>query len=69
MCYGFSMAQRLRKHPQRDQSRAVAYLRVSTEDQALGPEAQRAAIEAWAARQGVQVLSWHLDQGVGGGCV
>ena len=60
------MAQRLRKHPQRDQSRAVAYLRVSTEDQALGPEAQRAAIEAWAARQWVQVLSWHLDQGVGG---
>lgn len=46
--------------------RAVAYLRVSTEDQALGPEAQRAAIEGWAARQGVQVLSWHLDQGVGG---
>ena len=44
----------------------MAYLRVSTEDQALGPEAQRAAIEGWAERQGVQVLSWHLDQGVGG---
>ena len=60
------MAQRRRRHPQKDQVRAVAYLRVSTEDQALGPEAQRAAIEGWAARQGVQVLSWHLDQGVGG---
>ena len=46
--------------------RAVAYLRVSTEDQALGPEAQRAAIEGWAAGQGVQVLSWRLDQGVSG---
>ena len=60
------MAQRRRKLPQKDQTRAVAYLRVSTEDQALGPEAQRAAIEGWAERQGVQVLSWHLDQGVGG---
>ena len=44
----------------------MAYLRVSTEDQALGPEAQRVAIETWASRQGVRVLSWHLDQGVGG---
>ena len=44
----------------------MAYLRVSTEDQALGPEAQRAAIESWAARQRVQVLSFHLDQGVSG---
>jgi DNA invertase Pin-like site-specific DNA recombinase len=47
--------------------RAVAYLRVSTEDQRLGPEAQRAAIEAWAAREGVTVVSWHLDAGVSGG--
>ena len=60
------MPQRRRKHQQKDQARAVAYLRVSTEDQALGPEAQRAAIEGWAARQGVRVLSWHIDQGVGG---
>jgi DNA invertase Pin-like site-specific DNA recombinase len=48
-------------------SLAVAYIRVSTEDQNLGPEAQRAAIEAWAARQGVQVTSWHVDKGVSGG--
>lgn len=54
------------KRPSLDSSKAVAYLRVSTEDQALGPEAQRAAIEAWAARQGVQVAAWHLDQGVSG---
>lgn len=46
---------------------AIAYLRVSTEDQTLGPEAQRAAIEAWAARAGAVVASWHLDQGVSGG--
>ncbi len=46
---------------------AVAYIRVSTEEQTLGPEAQRAAIESWAARQGVQVTSWHVDKGVSGG--
>jgi DNA invertase Pin-like site-specific DNA recombinase len=47
---------------------AIAYLRVSTEDQKLGPEAQRAAVEAWAAREGVSVASWHIDAGVSGGC-
>jgi len=45
---------------------AVAYLRVSTEEQSLGPEAQRAQIEAWASREGVQIRSWCLDQGVSG---
>ena len=39
----------------------VAYLRVSTREQTLGPEAQRATIEAWAARSNVVVLSWHTD--------
>src|SRR5580658_8137960 len=43
---------------------AVAYLRASKDEQKLGPEAQRAAIEAWAAREGVQVAAWHVDQGV-----
>lgn len=45
---------------------AVGYIRVSTEEQHLGPEAQRAAIVAWAAREGVSVLSWHTDAGVSG---
>lgn len=57
---------RRRNSPLQDRSRAVAYLRVSTEDQALGPEAQRASIEAWATRCGASVVSWHLDQGVSG---
>lgn len=43
---------------------AVAYIRVSTEDQKLGPEAQRATIEAWAAREGVHVAAWCVDHGV-----
>jgi DNA invertase Pin-like site-specific DNA recombinase len=43
---------------------AVAYIRVSKDDQKLGPEAQRSAVEAWAARESVQVAAWHVDQGV-----
>ena len=41
---------------------AVAYLRVSTEEQTLGPEAQRAAIERWAVGRGVRILAWHEDR-------
>jgi DNA invertase Pin-like site-specific DNA recombinase len=45
---------------------AVAYLRVSTAEQHLGPEAQRASIDAWARARGVEVVAWHQDQGVSG---
>lgn len=45
---------------------AIAYIRVSTEDQRLGPEAQKAQIEAYAAREGVRILAWHSDLGVSG---
>jgi DNA invertase Pin-like site-specific DNA recombinase len=41
---------------------AVAIVRVSTDDQNLGPEAQRASILAWAERSGVSVVSWHEDR-------
>jgi DNA invertase Pin-like site-specific DNA recombinase len=43
---------------------AVAYIRASRDEQRLGPEAQRTSIEAWAAREGVSVVAWHVDQGV-----
>lgn len=49
-----------------DPQRAVAYIRVSKEEQHIGPQAQRDAIEAWAAREGVDVVGWHLDQGFTG---
>jgi DNA invertase Pin-like site-specific DNA recombinase len=39
-----------------DPKQAVAYLRVSTDEQRLGPEAQRATVEAWAVREGVTAL-------------
>ncbi len=56
-----------RKKAAGDPSRAVAYLRVSTAEQELGPEAQRASIERWAGTAGVTIASWHIDQGVSGG--
>ena len=46
---------------------AVAYLRVSTEDQRLGPEAQRHDCELWARQHGVGIIETFVDQGVSGG--
>ncbi|MDI6102246.1 recombinase family protein [Actinoplanes sp. NEAU-A12] len=51
------------------QNTAVAYLRVSTEEQAesgAGIAAQRAAIEAEAARRGWVIVGWHTDAGASG---
>lgn len=50
--------------PVRDASVAVAYIRTSSAEQgkAYGPAAQRAAIDAWAAREGVRVAEvFHED--------
>ena len=52
--------------PSTDSRTAVAYLRVSTDEQHLGPEAQRAAIGVWAARNGVEIVAWYEDRGVSG---
>lgn len=56
-----------RKARRGDSKMAVAYVRVSTDDQRLGQDAQRASIEAWARREGVVIVAWHCDQGVSGG--
>ena len=45
----------------------MAYLRVSTDEQTLGMEAQRSAITTWAQRQGATVVRWCEDMGVSGG--
>lgn len=47
---------------------AVAYLRCSTtkERQALGVEAQRHAIETWAARESITIAEWHIEEVSGG---
>jgi DNA invertase Pin-like site-specific DNA recombinase len=57
-----------RRRPLGDPRLAVAYLRASTTDQRLSPEAQRATILDWGRRERVEVASWHVDQGVSGGC-
>lgn len=48
---------------------AIAYVRVSTDEQAAsgaGLEAQRASIEAEAARRGWTIVGWHADEGISG---
>ena len=50
-----------------NESIAVAYIRVSTDDQALGPEAHRAAIARWASNSNVVVVDERVDLGVSGG--
>lgn len=47
-------------------SKAVAYLRASTDEQHLSPEAQRSAIESWARINGVSIVGWFEDLGVSG---
>lgn len=49
-----------------DSKRAVAYLRVSTDDQHLGIEAQRAAVSRWAVANKIEVVSWHEEHVSGG---
>lgn len=56
----------MRRAPAGDPALAVAYLRVSTEEQHLGPEAQRAAITQWASRETITLTAWHTDAGVSG---
>lgn len=51
---------------------AVGYLRVSTEEQAasgLGLDAQRAEIEAFAARRGLAISEWFVDAGISGATI
>lgn len=45
----------------------VGYVRVSTDDQALGPDAQRAALERWCTSQGATLATVYEDRGVSGG--
>jgi DNA invertase Pin-like site-specific DNA recombinase len=49
-----------------DRKVAIAYIRVSTDEQKLGPQAQRDAIESWAIKQDVSVARWRADEGFSG---
>ena len=57
---------RVRRQPA-DPRVAIGYIRVSTEDQQLGPKAQREAIERWARSNDVRVVEIHQDLGISGG--
>ena len=57
----------MKRAPPGNERLAVAYLRVSTEDQRLGPEAQKHDCELWARQQGVGIVETFIDQGVSGG--
>ena len=45
---------------------ALAYLRVSTDEQSAGLDAQRAAIAAEATKRGLELVAEHVDEGVSG---
>ena len=49
-----------------DPKKAIGYVRVSTEGQALGLEVQRAALAEWARREGVELVAVHEDRVSGG---
>lgn len=49
-----------------NKGRAVLYVRVSTDEQALGPEAQREAAARWCAARGVELVTVCEDLGVSG---
>lgn len=47
--------------------RAIGYARVSTDDQHLGVDAQRAAMETWCRQRKLDLVAVHVDHGVSGG--
>lgn len=57
---------RPRKAAPLDTTRAIAYLRVSTDDQRNGIDAQRSALEAWARANGVAIVATCIDEGISG---
>lgn len=50
-----------------DPAKCVVLIRCSKEEQRLGPEAQRDAINQWARRAGVQIVATFVEDGVRGG--
>lgn len=53
--------------PRGDLRVAVGYVRVSTDEQHLGPEAQRQGIAQWCVKHRIRLVGCHVDQGVSGG--
>jgi DNA invertase Pin-like site-specific DNA recombinase len=55
------------KQRQTDTRKVIGYVRVSTDEQTLGPEAQRAALARWCRQHGAELVDVHADQGISGG--
>lgn len=49
-----------------DPRKVIGYIRVSTDDQHLGAEAQRAELERWCREKGCILLAVEVDHGVSG---
>lgn len=60
------MGTKTRKLRAGDATKAVAYLRCSTDRQEESPGVQAAAIVAWAAAHGIAIVAEHADVGVSG---
>ncbi len=56
-----------RKQKPGDEKRVVAYLRVSTDDQLLGPEAQLSTMRTWGGANNAELIDIFQDHGVSGG--
>ena len=57
---------RTRSRTPGDPRKVVGYVRVSTGEQALGPEAQRTAMLSWCEAQGSKMVDVFCDHAVGG---
>ena len=57
---------RTRSRTPSDPTKVIGYVRVSTGEQALGPEAQRSALLTWCGAHRCKLIEVFSDQGVGG---
>jgi len=55
-----------RRRPVTNPKLVVGYVRVSTDEQALGPSAQRSALDRWCEREGATLVAVMDDLGVSG---
>ncbi len=55
-----------RRRRDTDPKKVVGYVRVSTDEQALGPEAQKTALEAWCKAHEAVLISVCEDIGISG---
>jgi DNA invertase Pin-like site-specific DNA recombinase len=55
------------KPRQTDARKVIGYIRVSTDEQTLGPQVQRTALARWCQQHGAELVDVHADQGISGG--